>query len=75
MTTSIEIAEKVAEEANEEIEGLDALSAYIEKVLSRVKITLEDIVLRKVFVYCYNLLSLTQIFCLANIELIANFKT
>ena len=38
MTTSIEIAEKVAEEVNEEIEGLDALSAYIEKVLSRVKI-------------------------------------
>jgi len=46
MTTSIEIAEKVAEEVNEEIEGLDALSAYIEKVLARVKITLLDTVLR-----------------------------
>ena len=35
MTTSIEIAEKVVEEAEEEIEGLDALSAYIESVLAR----------------------------------------
>ena len=41
MTTSIDIAEKVVEESSEEIEGLDALSAYIEKVLSRVKVRVE----------------------------------
>ena len=46
MTTSIDIAEKVVEESSEEIEGLDALSAYIEKVLSRVKVSLLDTVLR-----------------------------
>lgn len=46
MTTSIEIAEKVVEEVDEDIEGLDALSAYIESVLARVKLTLVDTVFR-----------------------------
>ena len=45
MTTSIEIAEKVVEEADEEIEGLDALSAYIESVLARVKVKVAKILL------------------------------
>ena len=51
MTTSTEIAEKllrekVVEEVEEDIEGLDALSAYIESVLARVKLTLVDTVFR-----------------------------
>mgnify|MGYP003338731339 CR=1 FL=1 len=46
MTTSIEIAEKVVQDTEEETEGLDSLAQYIENILARVKICLYDTVLR-----------------------------
>jgi autophagy-related protein 2 len=46
MTTSIEIAEKVVQDTEEETEGLDSLAQYIENILARVKLCLYDTVLR-----------------------------